>query len=64
LGYLRQGGKKLLIFGHSFGSLIGYELACVLRRVFHYTPHYFVVAAGIAPKVRRVVPLLSPSWWW
>lgn len=50
--------KPFAIFGHSLGSLIGFELARQLRRQYGVNPVRLFVSAGRAPQVpRRDAPI-------
>jgi surfactin synthase thioesterase subunit len=47
LGYLRTNAKPLIIFGHSFGSILALHLCRRLRESpYLHTPHYLIVSGG------------------
>jgi medium-chain acyl-[acyl-carrier-protein] hydrolase len=48
--------KPFAFFGHSMGSMIGYELARELRKRGAVSPAHFFVSGGPAPHVREKKP--------
>lgn len=47
MGYLRASAKPLVIFGHSFGSMLAYHVCRRLRDApYSFTPHYLIVSGG------------------
>jgi medium-chain acyl-[acyl-carrier-protein] hydrolase len=48
--------KPFVIFGHSLGALIGFELARQLRRQYGVSPVRLFISAGRAPQIPRRDP--------
>lgn len=62
LGYLRSNEKKLIIMGHSFGSLIAYHTTVALRSAYNFTPWYLILAGGITPRVGATAHSAAMQW--
>jgi len=50
--------RPFAFFGHSFGALLSFELACYLRRRHGLTPAYLFVSAHRAPQIPNPNPTI------